>query len=291
MGRQLATFEPLMTMTANSPVICALYAKCNGLLETPGWKQFNKIAKNEKKLTRMLNQAKLSSFRRAPIYQYGFKVPRTPQEALIFDKENGNSWWRDLMALKMQQLQEYYTFTDLGKDVSAPDGHKIIRVHFVFAVKHNGRHKARLVADGHLTNNPIDSVYSGVVTLRSLCIVIFLAELNQLEAWGADVGNAYLKARTKEKVYIIGGIGFRGLEGHTLVIYKALYGLKSSGARWHEKLVGSLRKLGFNQSKANSDVWMQRNEDTYKYIAVYTDELAIASKNQKAIVDALEKGA
>jgi hypothetical protein len=76
--------------------------------------------------------------------------------------------------------------------------------------------------------------------------VIFLAELNQLEAWGADVGNAYLEATTKEKVYIIGGIGFEKLEGHTLAIYKALYGLKSSGARWHEKLVNSLRMLGFN---------------------------------------------
>ena len=202
------TFKPLKTIATESPVICALYAKRNGLLETPGWKQFNNIAKNEKKLTRMLNQAKLSSFRRATIYQYGFKVPRTPQEALLFDKENGNTRWKDSMLLKTQQLQECNTFTDLGKDVPAPEGYKKIRVHFVFAVKHDGRPKARLVADGHLTDNPIDSAYSGVVTLRSLRIVIFLAEHNQLEAWGANVGNAYLEATTKEKVYIIGGIGF-----------------------------------------------------------------------------------
>ena len=51
---------------------------------------------------------------------------------------------------------------------------------------------------------------------------------------GADIGIAYLEAKTREKVYIIGGTGFGKLEGHTLIIYKALYGLKSSGARWHE---------------------------------------------------------
>ena len=72
------------------------------------------------------------------------------------------------------------------------------------------------------------------------------------------------------------------------MIYKALYGLKSSGARWHEKLVDSLRKIGFFQSKADSDVWMRRNGDVYEYIAVYTDDLAIASKDPKKIIDALE---
>ena len=45
------------------------------------------------------------------------------------------------MALKMEQLQEYKTFTDLGKGAKAPDGYRKIRVHFVFAVKHDGRHK------------------------------------------------------------------------------------------------------------------------------------------------------
>ena len=67
-------------------------------------------------------------------------------------------------------------------------------------MKHDGRHKARLVADGHLTDTPIDSVYSGVVSLRSLRIVIFMAELNDLELYGADVSNAYLEAETQEKV-------------------------------------------------------------------------------------------
>ena len=65
-----------------------------------------------------------------------------------------------------------------------------------------------------------------------------------------------LEAKTKEKVYIIGSTGFGELEGHTLIIYKALYGPKSSGTRWHEKLVNSLRAIGFFQYKADSDVWM-----------------------------------
>ena len=101
----------------------------------------------------------------------------------------------------------------------------------VFDVKHDGRHKARFVAGGHLTQVPLDAIYSGVVSLRSLRTVVFLSELNDLTLWGADVGNAYLEAETKEKVYIVAGDGFGDREGHTLVIFKALYGLWSSRAR------------------------------------------------------------
>ena len=46
---------------------------------------------------------------------------------------------------------------------------------------------------------------------------MFLAELNNLQLWGADVGNAYLQALTKEKLYIVVGPEFEELQGHVLV--------------------------------------------------------------------------
>ena len=61
---------------------------------------------------------------------------------------------------------------------------------------------ARMVADGHLTDILLDSVYSGVVSLRGLRIILFLAELNDLEIFATDIGNAYLEAHTKEKVML-----------------------------------------------------------------------------------------
>ena len=54
------------------------------------------------------------------------------------------------------------------------------KVHLVFAVKFDGRHKARLVVVGHLTPEPIENIYSGVVSLRNLRLVIFLGKLNNL---------------------------------------------------------------------------------------------------------------
>ena len=45
-------------------------------------------------------------------------------------------------------------------------------------------------------------------------MVVFLSQLNDLEIWGADVGNAYLEAYTDEKLCIIAGPEFKELQGH-----------------------------------------------------------------------------
>ena len=65
--------------------------------------------------------------------------------------------------------------------MNPPKGYHRIKVHLVFAVKFDARHKARLVADGHLTAEPIENIYSGVVSLRNLRLVIFLGKLNHLD--------------------------------------------------------------------------------------------------------------
>ena len=45
--------------------------------------------------------------------------------------------------------------------------------------------------------------------------------------------------------------------GHTMFIRKAFYGLKTSGARWHEQFSETLHQLVFYLSKADHDVWMK----------------------------------
>jgi len=242
------TYEPLHVMAADSPTVCAIYAERAELLDTPGSKRFKRLASRTKAMERQLNT---KSFRRAPLFKFGYQVPRNHSDCVAINMKNENTKWQEAEALEMKQLAKYDTFDDLGKGCRPPEGYKWI---------------------------PIESVYSGVVSLRSLRIVIFLAELNGLEGHAADVGNAYLEAKTKEKVYIVGGPGLGKLEGHTLTIAKALYGLRTSGLRWHERFADTLRDLGFFPSKADPDVWMRRTGDTWEYIATYVDDLAVALK-------------
>ena len=139
--------------------------------------------------------------------------------------------------MEIEQIKECQVFKDYGKAVyekdkiaNTPKGYQKIRVHFVFDVKYCGKFKARLVADGHLTKEPNDTVYSGVVSLRNLRLAMLLAELNYLQLWAADVGNAYVQALTREKLYIVGGPEFEELQGQVLVMHKALYCTRSGGA-------------------------------------------------------------
>jgi hypothetical protein len=43
----------------------------------------------------------------------------------------------------------------------------------------------------------------------------------------------------------------------------------------------------FSPCKAEPDIWMRRVDDHYEYIATYVDDLAISSKDPKAITDTL----
>ena len=120
-------------------------------------------------------------------------------------------------------------FIGKEKGYKMPSDHTKIYVHFAYAVKHDGQHKARLVAGGHSTQVPDESIYSGVVSLKVIRLVIFLGQLNNLKIYSTDIGDAYLEAKTQEKVYIIAGPEFGSLEEYTMVINKALYELHSSG--------------------------------------------------------------
>ena len=73
----------------------------------------------------------------------------------------------------------------------------------------------------------------------------------------ANVGNACLEAFIKKKFYVKAGREFGPLEGHTLIINKALCGLHSSGPQCHERLSDCLRYMGYEPCKMELDFWLR----------------------------------
>ena len=250
-------------------------------MDTPGWIRFKNIARREKKMIRLIKQAKLRSFRTAPKYLYGYRIPKSYKEAILFDLENGNRNWRDATFTEMKQLIDYQTFIDKGTyhPSKIPRDFRKITGHLIFTIKEDGRFKARYCAGGHLTDPPTSSVYSGVVSLRGFRTLVFLGELNDMPVHATDIGNAYLHAKTSERVCIRAGEEFKefGMEGHLLIIVRALYGLKSSGKAFNILLAQCLTNLGFERSKCESDIWLRKCEtrDCYEYVATYVNDLAV----------------
>ena len=71
-----------------------------------------------------------------------------------------------------------------------------------------------IVADGLLTEIPVFIVYSGLVSLRDIRLLLFIAELNKNQVWCTDIGNANLEDKTKEEVCFIVGPEFKDKGGH-----------------------------------------------------------------------------
>ena len=79
------------------------------------------------------------------------------------------------------------------------------------------------------------------VEFHGIRMLVFLAELNDLQTWSTDISNSYLEAETNEKVFFVTGPKFGDLARHILlIIVKALHGLHSSGACWHDHFADCL---------------------------------------------------
>ena len=94
------------------------------------------------------------------------------------------------------------------------------------------------------------------MSICSIHLILLIAELNDLEIYQADVGNAYLEAYRKDLFYNRKRICYLFMEGHVLIISKALYGLHTSGKWFHKDSTDMLHIEGFTPCKANSDVCM-----------------------------------
>ena len=63
-----------------------------------------------------------------------------------------------------------------------------------------------------------------------------------------------------------------------MLVVRALYGLKSSGAAWRQMFAQTLRYLVYASSKADPDVWLKAETkpggtEYYAYVLVYVDDV------------------
>jgi hypothetical protein len=122
---------------------------------------------NQQKIC-MVNKSKTGKFRCEPFWKFGVLVPHVHSQAMELDKQNGNFKWKEVEDTKKNQMLEYNTFINKGIGGEALARYKKIRCHTIYDVKHDGRHKTRIVAGGHCTDPNTESVYSGVVSLHGI---------------------------------------------------------------------------------------------------------------------------
>jgi hypothetical protein len=281
-----STWLPLKDLKQSNPIQTAEYAKLNGLAKKPGFSWW--VEPTLGRRNHIISKVKTRYWKRT--HKFGIAMPKSVKDALALDAESGTSSWREAIAKEMKNVMPAFRFRD---DDIVPPGYTKIDCHMVFDIKVDLTRKARLVAGGHQTEVPKDSVYSSVVSRDSVRIAFMLAALNGLDVLAADIQNAYLNAPTKEKCYTIAGPEFGADKvGRPVLIVRALYGLRSSGARWRDHLADTIRSLGFKGCLADADVWMRPNTKPnglqyWEYVLVYVDDLLVISHDVRTIMDKL----
>jgi hypothetical protein len=210
------------------------------------------------------------------------------QEALQFDQESGTDFW--LKAIQKEtgkvevalEYDESVSPEQVRQDKSLCVGFQEIKCRMIFDVKMDLTRKARFVAGGHLTETPASITYSSVVSRDSVRLASLLAALNDLEIIACDVGNAYLNAPCREKVWFVTGPGIGLQQGMVVKIVRALYGLKSSGASWRAMFNTSILEMGFEPIIADPDAYRRESAKPdgfkyYEYLLVYVDDVFFIS--------------
>eukprot|EP00934_Nitzschia_sp_Nitz4_P003470 Nitzschia sp. Nitz4//scaffold67_size101165//1728//3143//NITZ4_004518-RA/size101165-processed-gene-0.54-mRNA-1//-1//CDS//3329556441//3460//frame0 len=277
-----STWLPLVEMKNSNPLELAEYATANQLTDEPAFAWWVKHAM--RKRDQLIAKVKSKYWRAS--HKFGIHLPHLVEEAYELDCLNNNTHWADAIEKEMKRILTAMERFD-GTEAEACKqliGYKQIKCHMIFDdVKMEGlKQKARFVAGGHTTETPRSITYTSVVIRETVRIALLIAALNDLNVCAADVTNAYLNAKCREKIWFIAGKEFGdNLCGSVLIIRKALYGLKSSAAAWRSLLSSrTFDQLGFKPSR-DPDVWMTKNNRPgnpanpyYEYVLlIYVDDI------------------
>jgi hypothetical protein len=181
-------------MKESYPIQVAEYAANNKITSKPAfaWWVPHVLRKREHII------AKVRSRYQRRTHKFGIELLNTVEEALEIDQRMGTDFWWKAIEKEMRNVMVAFDIHDDGK---VPVGFKEILCHLVFDMKSDLlARNVRFVTAGHLTDPPKESTYSSVVSRDTVCLFFLVAALNDLDVLACDIQNAYVNAKTSEKV-------------------------------------------------------------------------------------------
>ena len=294
-----SSWVKLKDIKDSNPIEVAEYAVANRIQDEPAFVWWVKHVLRRR--NRIISKVKKKYWRTT--HKYGVRVPKTWEEALDLDRQNGNNLWRDAINKEMSKAKVSWKVLDgispeearKGK-VDELIGFQEIRNHLVFDVKMDFTRKARYCAGGHTTDAPDGITYSSVVSRDSVRLGFLAAALHDVDILSIDLENAYLNAPCAEKIWFEGTAECGDAKGKVCVMVRSLYGLKSSGFSWRQALADVIMSsnLGFQDTRADPNVYIRRTKRTdgyeyYEMLLVYTDDVLIISHQTDSIADEIDR--
>ncbi len=122
--------------------------------------------------------------------------------------------------------------------------------------------------------------FAPTVRYSTICIVLTLAALEDLELRSVDISHAYLNGTLEEEIYMLQPEGFEvGRPDHVCRLRKLLYGLKQAGRVWNKTLHSVLSSMGFKRIQSDHGLYIYLRDDVRILMPVFVDDITLACKD------------
>ena len=212
----------------------------------------------------------------------GESEPRTITQALKDNK------WRSSASSEFDAQVRNHTW-DL---VPPSPGLNVIDCRWLFRIKYlpDGtidKCKSRLVSKGYNQQEGIDyfETFSPVIKSTTFHTVLNVATSRNWCLRQIDINNTFLQGNLTEEVYMRQPPGFVDPDKphHICRLNKAIYGLKQAPRAWYVELKTFLLQLGFQNSVADTALFVLQQGDTLTYLLVYVDDIIVTGNNQHLV--------
>ena len=128
--------------------------------------------------------------------------------------------------------------------------------------------------------------FAPTVCYSTICIVLALAALEDLELCSVGISHAYLNGALdmmQPEGFEVGG------PDHVYKLVKLLYGLKQAGRVWKKTIHSALSSMGFNHVQSDHGLYIYLRDDVRLLMPVFVDDITITCKDG-AKIDSVIQG-
>ena len=277
-------FEAISEETVEMPV--QIEAENEDFLTTPGASNsvtIRKSTRSTKPIDRLVVRPDSKTY---IINEETLSDPKTIKEAL---KRSDSKKWIEAIKSELDSIAE----NEVWDVVDRPSDKAVIGTKWVFKIKRNAenipeKYKARLVAKGYNQEYGIDyyETFSPVVKVQTLRTIFAIAANHGLSVHQVDINTAFLNGYLDEEIYVENPPGCDSFNKQKVCrLKKSLYGLKQAPRAWNTTLVKFLSGYGLKQLSADVCVFT----NNHLIVAIYVDDIIIAGKDEKEIIDFKDK--
>ena len=202
--------------------------------------------------------------------------PKTFRDAWDHQNNESREKWRQAIRKELNDMIRRGVFRKVKRN-TMPNGKRCVKHKWVFKIKRNGIHRARLVACGYSQIPGLDfqEHFAPVLSDVSYCLMLTLKMILKLKGKICDIETAFLHGDLEEEIYMEAPEGIGAKDDEVVKLEQTIYGLVQSARQFWKKLRNVLKTLGFGGGDIDPCLLYKKTDKGIVLIGLYVDDLLI----------------